>query len=72
LGRRRSPLFRAGERGVDEGFGEVDSAAAPEIFREPLQQEFKPAGSLPQLEATMAGLIGRIATREIVPRRTSA
>jgi hypothetical protein len=38
LGQRRSPLFRSGDRGVDEGLGQVEFAAVAAILREALQQ----------------------------------
>src|SRR5216684_7034833 len=65
-------LFCPGERGVDEGFGRIDLAAVSQVFVESLEQELKASGSLPQLKATMAGLIRRIAARQIVPRSARA
>ena len=67
-----APLFCPSERGVDEGFGQIDLAAASQLFGESLEQELKASGSLPQLKATMAGLMRRIAARQIVPRGARA
>src|SRR6266581_1706152 len=61
-----APFFCPGERGVDEGFGQIDLAAVSQVFGESLEQDLKASGSLPQLKATMAGLIRRIAARQIV------
>jgi hypothetical protein len=38
LDRPQRPLFRPGVRGVDEGFGEIDFAAVPQIGRESFEQ----------------------------------
>ena len=72
MDRRQRPLFRPGEGGIDEGFGEIEFAAVAEILREPLQQPVEPAAALPLLKAAMTGLIRRIAARQIVPRRPGA
>jgi hypothetical protein len=72
LDRLQRPLFRPGVRGIDEGFGEVDFAAVAEVFREALQEPIKSARPLPLLKAPVAGLVGRIATRQVVPRRAGA
>jgi len=61
-------FFCPGERGVDEGFGQINLAAVSQVFGESLEQDLKASGSLPPLKATMAGLIRRIAARQIVPR----
>jgi len=66
------PFFCPGERGVDEGFGQIYLAAVSQVFGESLEQELKASGSLPQLKATMAGPIRRIAARQIVPRSARA
>ncbi len=67
-----APFFGPGESGIDEGFGQIDLAAVPQVFGESLEQDLKASGSLPQLKATMAGLIRRIAARQIVPRSARA
>jgi len=72
LDRSQRPFFRRREGRVDEGLAEIDMAAVAEIFGEPLQQAIESAAALPELKATMAGLIGRIAAREIRPRRAGA
>ena len=66
-----APFFCPGERGV-EGFGQIYLAAVSQVFGESLEQELKASGSLPQRKATMAGLIWRIAARQIVPRSARA
>ncbi len=43
-----APHFCPGERGVDEGFGQIDLAAVSQVFGESLEQELKASGSLPQ------------------------
>lgn len=40
----------------------------PSILCETLEQQFQAAGPLPQLEASMTGLVRRIPARQIVPR----
>src|SRR2546422_9331322 len=67
-----APFFGPGERGIDEGFGQIDLAAVSQVFGESLEQDLKASGSLPQLKATMAGLIRRVAAREIGPRGARA
>ena len=67
-----APFFGPGESGVDEGFGQIDLAAVSQVFGESLEQDLKASGSLPPLKATMAGLIRRIAARQIVPRSARA
>lgn len=72
MDRPQRPLFRRGEGRVDEGFTEIDFAAIAEILREALQQAVEPPGALPELKAAMTGLIGRIAPRQVMPRRPGA
>jgi hypothetical protein len=72
LDRPQRPLFRRGEGRVDEGLTEIDFSAIAEIFSEPLEQAVEATRSLPLLKAAMAGLIRRIAPRQIVPRRAGA
>ena len=43
-----APFFCPGERGVDEGFGQIDLAAVSQVFGESLEQDLKASGSLPQ------------------------
>src|SRR4029450_7757334 len=57
---------------VDEGFTQIDLAAVPEVLGEALQQPIKAARALPELEATMASLVRRIARWRVVPRRARA
>ena len=72
MDRPQRPFFRAGVRGVDEGFTEIDLAAVAEILGEPLQESIETAGSMPLLKPSVAGLVRRVATRQIVPRRPGA
>jgi hypothetical protein len=72
LDRPQRPLFRRGEGRVDESLTEIDFAAVAEIFREPLQQSVEPTTALPLLKPPVAGLIRRIAPRQVVPRRPGA
>ena len=72
LDRPPRPFFRRGEGRVDEGLTEIDFAAIAEVFREALQEAGEATRSLPLLKAAMTGLIGRIATRQIVPGRARA
>jgi hypothetical protein len=53
----------------DEGFTQIDLRALAEILREPLQEAIEAARSLPDLETAMAGLVRRIAPRQIGSRR---
>ena len=46
-----APLFCPGERGLDEGFGQIDLAAVSQVFGESLEQELKASGSLPTAES---------------------
>src|SRR5437762_12181983 len=65
-------LFCPGERGVDEGSGQIDLAAVSQVFGESLEQDLKASGSLPQLKATRAGLIRRIAAADRATERPCA
>jgi hypothetical protein len=69
LDRLQRPFFRRGEGRVDEGFTQIDLSAIAEIFREALEQPIEAPAALPELEASMTGLIWRIAPRQIMPRR---
>ena len=69
LDRCQAPFFRRGEGRIDEGFTEIDLPAIPQVFGEALQEPIEAARALPQLETAMAGLVRRIARRQIVPRR---
>lgn len=72
MDRPQRPLFRRREGRIDEGLTEIDFAAVAEIFREPLQEPIEPATVLPLLKAAVTGLIGRIAPRQVMPRRAGA
>ena len=69
MDRLQRPFFRRGEGRVDEGLTQINFAAVAEVFSETLQQPIKAAAALPLLKAPVARLVGRIARREIVPRR---
>jgi hypothetical protein len=72
LDRFQGPFFRRGEDRVDEGFTQIDLAAVPDVLGEALQQPIEAARALPELEATMASLVRRIARWQVVPRRARA
>ena len=72
MDRFQGPFFRRGEGRVDEGFTQIDLAAVPEVLGEALQQPIEAARALPELEATMASLVRRIARWQVVPRRARA
>jgi hypothetical protein len=69
LDRPQRPFFRPGVRGVDEGFGQIDLSAVAQIRGEPFEQAIEPPTLLPELKSAMAGLVGRIAGRQIGPGR---
>src|SRR6185295_18709301 len=69
LDRFQGPFFRRGEGRVDEGFTQIDLAAVPDVLGEALQQPIEAARALPELEATMASVVRRIARWQVVPRR---
>jgi hypothetical protein len=72
LDRPQRPFFRRGEGRVDEGFTAIDLPAIPQVFGEALEQPVETPCALPELEAAMAGLVGRITRRQVVPRRARA
>jgi hypothetical protein len=72
LDRPQRPLFRPGEGGVDEGFGEIDLAAVPQVRRQALEQTIESATALPELKPSMARLVRRIARRQVGPRGAGA
>ena len=51
---------------------QIDLAAVPEVLGEALQQPIEAVRALPELEATMASLVRRIARWRVVPRRARA
>ena len=57
---------------VDECFSEVKLAASFEMLGERAKNSFESALADPALESSMAGLIRRISTREILPRGSGA
>jgi hypothetical protein len=72
LDRPQPPLFRRGEGRIDKGFTQIDLPAVSQVLGEVLEEPVQPPRALPQLESSMAGLVGRIARRQVVPRRASA
>ena len=72
MDRPQRPFFCPRVGGVDEGFGEINFAAVAEVFGQALEQPIEPAAPLPELKAAMAGLVRRIATRQIRPRGAGA
>jgi hypothetical protein len=69
LDRPQRPFFRRGEGRVDEGFTQIDFPAVAEVFGEALEQAIQAARALPELKPTVAGLVGGIPRRQVVPRR---
>lgn len=57
---------------VDERFGQVELAALVKVSRESGESPVQNALALPLLEAVMARLIRRVATRQVCPWRTGA
>jgi hypothetical protein len=72
LDRPQRPFFCPGVRGIDEGFGQIDFPAVAQVLREALEQPIESATALPELKSAMAGLVRRIAAREIGPRSPGA
>ena len=72
MDRLQRPLFRPGVGGIDEGFGEVDLPAVPEIRGEALEEAIEAATLLPLLKPPVARLVRGIAGRQIGPRGASA
>jgi hypothetical protein len=58
------------EAAIDEAFGEVEAAAEADIFRQGKQHPVEHPRPPPRLVAAVAGLIRRVALREIMPGRT--
>jgi hypothetical protein len=67
LDRSQSPLFRPGEGGIDEGFGQIDFPAVSEIRGESFEQTIEAATALPELKATVTRLIRRVARGQVGP-----
>jgi hypothetical protein len=63
------PFFGAGKGAVDERFRQVQPAAGVEIHGERFEDAPERADADPALKTAMAGLIGRIAVRQILPGR---
>lgn len=72
MDRPQRPFFRPGVGGIDEGFGEINFPAVAQVFGEALEEPIESATALPELKAAMAGLVRRIAARQIGPGRPSA
>jgi hypothetical protein len=72
LDRPQRPFFRRGEGRIDEGFTQIDLPAVAEIFGEALQEPIESAAALPLLKAAVAGLVRRVALRQIRPRGAGA
>ena len=72
MDRPQRPFFRPGVGGIDKRFGQIDFAAVAQVLGQPLEDPLKPAAALPLLKAAVAGLIGRIASRQIMPRGPGA
>jgi len=72
VGPTARPLFCRGEAAIDERLADINAAAFKEVFGQLLNDAFKNPCSHPLLEAPMAGLIRRIALRNVLPRRSGA
>jgi hypothetical protein len=68
----QSPLFGPAEGGIDGAFAQIDSSSFDQISGQRLQDHFETPVPLPLLKPTMAGLIGWIAIRQILPLRPGA
>jgi hypothetical protein len=68
----KTGVFRRAEAGVDERFAQIEPAPVAQVLGQPLENVQQPAGALPVLKPTMTGLVGRVARRQIVPRRAGA
>ncbi len=64
----RPSFLRGGEGSVNEGLPKIQIALKPQIRRQRFEGVFHDAGANPPLEATVAGLVGRIAVGEVCPR----
>jgi hypothetical protein len=53
---------------VDESFGQIQLSSTTQVLSQRPKELFKRAVSDPVLEATVAGLVRRIATRKVLPR----
>ena len=69
MDRPQRPLFRPGEGGIDEGFGEIDFPAVAEIRGQAFEQPIESATALPELKAPVTRLVRRIARGQIGPGR---
>jgi hypothetical protein len=66
------PPFGPYEGAVDEALREVDFASLVQVLRERVEHPVQRAIATPLLEATMAGLIRRVARRQVLPWSTRA
>jgi hypothetical protein len=66
------PLFRSDEGAVDEALGEVEAASLLEVLGQRPKDLVQHAFLGPTLEAPMAGLLRRVAFREVPPRSSGA
>src|SRR5512146_1049375 len=57
---------------IDERLCQVELASIAQVFRESTKHSLERSVLVPRLKASMAGLVRRIPTRQVRPRRTSA
>ena len=57
---------------VDESFRQVQLSATTQVLGERSKDLFESAVADPTLKPTVAGLVRRVATRQVLPRRTRA
>jgi Na+-transporting NADH:ubiquinone oxidoreductase subunit NqrB len=68
----QSPFFGPGEGGVDGSFAQIQFSSMHQIFGQDPKNHFEAAILLPLLKTAMAGLIGRVAVGQVMPRRSGA
>jgi hypothetical protein len=64
-----APLFCDDEAAIDKAFGEVEVAAVATILGHGIEHAVEDPGPDPGLIAPVAGLVGRVASRQILPGR---
>lgn len=68
--RPQAPLFCRREGAVDEGYREVDATALLEVRVQSAEHLFHRTRFNPFLKATVAGLVGWVSSRTILPWST--
>jgi hypothetical protein len=67
-----APPFCRSETAVDEGFFQIESTTAAQVFGQRLQHTAHDTGANPLLETAVAGLVRRIPLGQIGPRCAGA